>query len=81
MFTSLGFQQEVTSLVASEADDRGLVDSTRHDTYRLLLGMAGRVSLSCPLASSIVLYCISGCLYHYGNHTALVTEVGNNLNR
>jgi hypothetical protein len=76
MLTSLSIQQEVTSLVASEADDRGVVDSTRYGTYRLLLGVAGRISLSCPLVSSLVLCYISGCFYHYGYHTALVTNGG-----
>lgn len=79
MLTPLSFQQEVTSLVASEADDRGLVDSTRHGTYHLLLGVAGRVSLSCLLVSSFGVWYISGCFYHYGNRTALVTEGGNSL--
>ena len=76
MLTSLSIQQEITSLVASEADDRGLVDRARHDTYCLLLGMAGRVPLSCLVVQSLVLCYVSGCLYYYGNHTALVTEGG-----
>lgn len=76
MLTSLSIQQEVTSLVASEVDDRGLVDSACHGTHHLLLGVAGRVSLSFPLVSGLVICYISGCLCHYGNHTALVTEGG-----
>lgn len=73
MLASLGFQQEVASLVAGEADDRGVVDLAGHGTHRLLLGVAGRVPLSGSLWCEVLFFVILAvCLCHYGNHMALV---------